>query len=388
VVDRRLLALVCAAVLVETLFFAALTPLLPQLALEFGLSKTGVGVLSGAYPAGGTLGALAGAWLATRVGVRPTTVFGMLLLAVCCAGFGLARQVWLLDALRLAQGAGGAIAWTGGLAWLAAAAAPERRGELLGIAFGAAVTGALLGPLVGGAARLTSRPIAFVSVATLGVMLAVWAARTPAPPPGVRQPLALIASSLRRPSVIAGFWLIALPSLLFGALSVLGPLSLDGVGVGALGMTAFWLVSAAIGAAQSPLLGRWSDRRGRLEPVRAGLVASIVVSLAISLADERATLVALVLAASVAYNSFWVPGGALLTEAAEAFGLEHGFSFALFNLAWAPAGAFGAITGGALADQLGNAASYVLLAALCAATLLVITPRRVAIAPRPRWERE
>ena len=53
VVDRRLLVLVCAVVMVETLFFAALTPLLPELSREFGLSKTGVGVLSGAYAAGG-----------------------------------------------------------------------------------------------------------------------------------------------------------------------------------------------------------------------------------------------------------------------------------------------------------------------------------------------
>ena len=151
--------------MVETLFFAALTPLLPELAREFGLSKTGVGVLSGAYAAGGTVGALCGAWLATRTGLRATTVIGMLVLATCCAGFGLADQVWLLDTLRFAQGAGAAIAWTGGLAWLAAEAPPNRRGELLGIALGAAVTGALLGPLVGGAAHVIGRPVAFTSVA-------------------------------------------------------------------------------------------------------------------------------------------------------------------------------------------------------------------------------
>ena len=196
----------------------------------------------------------------------------------------------------------------------------------------------------------------------------------------MRQPLRLLASSLRRASVLSGFWLIALPSLLFGCLTVLGPLSLDGVGVGALGMTVFWLASAAGGAVQSPLLGRWSDRRGGLEPVRVGLVASIAVSLAIPLSNERAALIALVLAASIFYNSFWVPGGALLTVAAEAHGLEHGFSFALFNLAWAPAGAFGAVAGGALADELGNGSSYLLLAGICAATLLLVTPRRLEIA--------
>jgi MFS family permease len=374
-----LLILVCAVVLVETLFFAALIPLLPELKSEFGLSKSGVGLLSGAYPAGGTLGALAGAWLATRLGVRPTTVIGMLVLAVCCAGFGVARQVALLDALRFAQGMGGTIAWTGGLAWLAAQAAPNRRGELLGIAFGAAVMGALLGPLVGGAARFTSRPLAFGGVAVLGLVLAVWAARMPASPPGALQPFTLIASALRRQSVVVGYWLIALPSLLFGALTVLAPLSLDAVGVGAFGMTIFWLVSAAMGAAQSPLLGRWSDRRGRLEPVRVGLAASIAVSLSIPFAGDRLALVVLILIATLAYNSFWVPGGALLTDAAEASGLGHGFSFALFNLAWAPAGAVGAIAGGALADRLGDTTSYSILATLCAATLLLVTPHRVAI---------
>jgi len=307
-------------------------------------------------------------------------VIGMLVVAVCCAGFGVARQVELLDALRFAQGVGGAVAWTGGLSWLAAQAAPNRRGELLGIAFGAAVVGALLGPLVGGAARFTGRPLAFGSVAVLGLVLAVWAARTPAPPPGALQPFTLLAAAFRSRSVLAGYWLIALPSLLFGALIVLAPLSLDAVGVGALGMTIFWLVSAALGAAQSPLLGRWSDRRGRLEPVRIGLAASIAVSLTIPFATGRLELVVLILLASLTYNSLWVPGGALLTEAAEACGLGHGFSFALFNLAWAPAGAVGAIAGGALADTLGDGTSYSLLAALCAATLLLVTQRQVAIA--------
>src|SRR4051812_5218981 len=98
--DRRLLVLVCGVVMVETLFFAALIPLLPELASEFALSKTGVGVLSGAYAAGGTLGAMCGAWLSGRAGLRATTVIGMLVLAVCCAGFGLAEHVWLLDSLR------------------------------------------------------------------------------------------------------------------------------------------------------------------------------------------------------------------------------------------------------------------------------------------------
>ena len=49
---RRLFLLVAAVVLVDTMFFAAVSPLLPEYADEFGLSKTGAGVLAAAYPAG------------------------------------------------------------------------------------------------------------------------------------------------------------------------------------------------------------------------------------------------------------------------------------------------------------------------------------------------
>ena len=62
---RRLLALACAIVLVDTIFYAALTPLVPYFNEEFGLSKSAVGVLSGAYGAGVLVGSAPGAYLKT-----------------------------------------------------------------------------------------------------------------------------------------------------------------------------------------------------------------------------------------------------------------------------------------------------------------------------------
>jgi MFS family permease len=289
-----------------------------------------------------------------------------------------AHNIVLLDGVRFVQGAGAAIAWTGALAWIAVEASPERRGELLGFAMGAAVGGGLMGPLVGGAARVAGRPPAFVAFSLLGFALVVWALRMPSPPLGRAQPLSLMMSSFRSRDVVVGFWLISLASILFAALSVLGPLDLDRLGVGALGLTMVWLVGGVLNALQSPLMGRWSDRRGRIEPLRAGLVASIALSLVIPLAGTAAALAVLVLAASLAYNTFWVPGGALLTEAAEEHGLEHGLSYGLFSLAWAPSGAVGAFAAGAIADRFGGGVTYTWLAALCAVTLLLLTSRRIA----------
>ena len=71
---RRLLFLASSIVFLDTVFFAAIVPLLPTYAAEFDLSKTGAGILAAAYPAGTFLGALPGGWLTARIGVRPTVV--------------------------------------------------------------------------------------------------------------------------------------------------------------------------------------------------------------------------------------------------------------------------------------------------------------------------
>ena len=71
---RRLALLVGAIVLVDTMFYAAITPLLPQLADELHLGKNGAGVLAGSYAAGTLIGALPGGWLAARAGVKATVL--------------------------------------------------------------------------------------------------------------------------------------------------------------------------------------------------------------------------------------------------------------------------------------------------------------------------
>ena len=153
---RRLLVLVSAIVLVDVMFYSAITPLLPSYVEELDLTKSEAGVLTGSYAAGTVAASLPAGWLASRWGVRPTLLAGLALLAVSCVAFGFGRDFELLAGARFVQGIGGAGSWAAGLAWLIAAAPRERRGQLIGTALGTAIAGAIGGPVVGAAAELTS----------------------------------------------------------------------------------------------------------------------------------------------------------------------------------------------------------------------------------------
>jgi MFS family permease len=384
---RRLLVLVSAIVLVESMFFAVLAPLLPYYVDEFGLSKAAAGALSAVYAAGGLAGAIPSGLLAVRLGVKPTVIGGLAIIAAASIAFGLADGTAVLYVARFCQGVGSALAWTGGLAWLVAAAQPERRGELIGIAMGAAVAGALLGPVLGGAASLATPGLAFTVVAAAAVVLAACAWATPAfPPEEEPQRLRALFRAFGQREVVAGFWLVSLAAMLLGVVSVAAPLGLDELGWGAVGIGAAFFVSAGVEAALNPFLGRWSDRYGRLAPVRAGLFASVAVSVVLPWVDVRWPALLLVTAAGVAYGVFWVPGTALLSDGAERAGIDQGFGFALLNVAWAPANVVGAALAGVLVEVAGDAGGYLFATAICVLTLAAVQRRAFAGTTLPAEE--
>ena len=252
---RRLLVLVGAIVLVDTMFFTALTPLLPHYVDELDLGKGGAGLLQAMYPLGALLAAIPGGMAAARFGVKPTVLIGLSLLAVTTTAFGLADSVWALDLARFVQGVSSAFSWTGGLAWLVAASPAGRRGALIGSAFGAAIAGALFGPVLGAIASFTGTAAAFGAVAGLALILAVAAARTPAATPDEPQPVRMLFRSLLVRRIQMPMWLCLLPALLFGNLSVLAPLRLSDLGCGAAAVGATYLVMAALKGPGRPSSG-------------------------------------------------------------------------------------------------------------------------------------
>jgi MFS family permease len=369
---RRLLALTCAIVLVDTIFYGTLTPLVPYFSEEFGLSKSAVGILSGAFGAGVLVGSAPSAYLASRAGVRVAAITGLVLMSVTSLMFGLADAAWVLVLARFVGGFGSALSWVAAFTWLTARAPDERRGELIGIMLSAAVFGALLGPVLGSAAAIIGLVPAFAAVAVVGVGISLWASAEAAPVPVERRPFLGALRAVLNPHLATGLWLIALSPLLFSGLAVLVPLELSRFGWGAAAVGAVFLVSAAFEATVHPLLGRWSDRVGYRSPVRAGLLISVGILLALPWVGSPWILGLLVILASGAFNATLVPGTALFSRGTEKAGMDRAVAFGVTNFAWASGYAVGAPLGGALADLRGDAVSYLFLTAVCLLTLLLL----------------
>ncbi|MGI8571875.1 MAG: MFS transporter [Solirubrobacteraceae bacterium] len=375
--ERRLVLVISAVVFVDTMFYAVIAPLLPTLVHELHLSKLSAGVMTASYPLGTLLGSLPGGMLAARAGPRPTVVTGLALLAASTVAFALFHSAVALDTARFVEGIGGACTWAGGLAWIVAETPSERRGALIGRALGAAIGGTLFGPVIGTLATTIGRRAAFGAVVVIALLLIAETRGLPSSHVQSHQGIGVLRVALRQRSITTGMWLVCLPALASGALSVLAPLRLHHFGASAAAIGATFLVAAGLETAITPAIGRLSDRRGRLVPLRLGLTAMAGLLLCFSVPRAALVLAVLVVATISALGAFWAPATAMLSDAAERYQLDYGLSAALMNFAWAAGQILGSGAGGAVAKAAGDAVPMAVVAGLCLATLGLISRRPV-----------
>ncbi len=382
--------LVQALLLVESSMYSAVTPLLPHYARALHASKPSLGVLAAAYAGGLVPGSLLGGWLAIRIGIRRTTLIGVLAFALAVIAFGLASDLSSLIDLRIAQGVACGCIWGGALTWVIAIAPAPRRGAAVGAAISAAVLGTLAGPLLGTAALVLGTLPAFGAVGAVSFALAVAVARHMEPPRQEPGGFNGLPALLRRRTALLGVWLTTLEALAFGAINVLIPLRLAQFGASGVTVGATFLAAAAVSALVASWIGRLCDRLGVVGPVITALFVGALLMALLPVPDAAVMLaVFTVVLAGGPLSAFLTPSVTLLATSAEAVGTALAVSTMLFNLAFAVGETIGAPAAASLAQATSDAVPFVALALLLLGTIpFVLAIRRESspVSPHPAVE--
>jgi MFS family permease len=380
---RHLIALVSLLVALDLMLWSAIVPLIPHYRAELGLTKVESGWLLAAFSLAVVVVAIPVGHLADRIGARRVVAAGGAAMAAATLGLWFAGSFWVLLAARAVQGVGDAAVGGAGVAWVAARAPADRRGEAVSFSNAAAVAGVIAGPFVGGIATSTFgiRPT-FSVLAALSLALAGWALLEPdaqADPDrhvGVRP---AIAAAFSESLILASVVMILAVAVIGGALQVLVPLHLSAAGIARSGIGAVYSAGAMLGAVAILLSGRAGDRFGRIPLAVAACTALALLTAFLALPLSAALVIAVVIATGPVQSILYAVGYPLSADGADRAQLGHGIAIGIVNLTWGVGAVAGPILGPGAAQALGDRASYVLLAILAAlAAAAIAAPARRA----------
>lgn len=165
-----------------TLGFAVTSPILPDLATEFGVSRGSIGLVQAAVSVPGVLFSALIGYLADRLGRRRVVLTALILFSVFgCAGF-FARSFWGLIGVRFIQGIGTSGILGVGIVLIGDAFEGDARTRAMGINITGVTLVAMMGPVV--SSQLATGGIfrAFL-IFLIGFPLAAWASRMPTDKP-------------------------------------------------------------------------------------------------------------------------------------------------------------------------------------------------------------
>jgi MFS family permease len=369
--SRRLITFVGGVFAVESGFFAVVPPLIPRLVHDVSLTTTEVGVLVAAYPAGVLLGAVPSIAMVDRRGVRVTALTGLGLLIIATIGFAWGTSGATLDAARLLQGFGGAVAWAGALAWLTSTTAASRRGSVIGAAVGAALIGMVLGPAMGAVAAQAGRGPVFSALAVVLALLALAAPMVAPASSRARGSTRALLRLMRNRQAGVGNGILAAIGVVGGTVWSLTPLLVVRLHGGP--ATIAWILAGGylLGAVLNVFLGRLTDRFGRLTPTVISLLIAAPMLAVLPLFNQIAPLVIVSVLMGAVVSGLWTPTAAMVTDGADPGASGHAVGVAVMNAAWAAGGASGAVLMARLADVSGFVLPFFLAGGLFTASALV-----------------
>lgn len=358
--------------------YGVVAPVIPQFALEFGVSNFAASAIVSAFALMRVVSAPVAGRVIDRFGERRTYITGILIVALSTGASALAVDYVQFLVLRGAGGLGSALFTIAATALLIKVSPPDARARVASLNAAGFLLGGLLGPVFGGIVTAFGLRAPFVfyfftllaaaSVVAIALRGSSHASRS-LPRPGAEAPVAFRAA-LNVPqyralllSVFAFGWTS------FGVRVSVIPIFVV-VGLHGDPATAAWVL-AAYAAGNAALIfpaGRWGDTMGRKPLLVTGLVLMTATYLLVpSMPVLWATLVFMVVAGM---------GSALVNPAQQAVLADvlaqrrGGNVVAAYSMASDLGGVLGPLVAGALLDAAGFGWAFSVTAALLAAAAL------------------
>ena len=366
-----LLGLAVAIIFTDAVGYTVIIPALPSFAAELGLGETRTGTLYASYGLISLLLYLPFGLLVDRWGERRWLTVGMLTLGLASLGFWQAGGFWTLLGCRVTQGVAASATWAAALPLAARLATTERRGVEMSVLMMAFSIGVVAGPALGSLGQVRD-PFLYFAGVPFGLAVCALALLPRHAPPSAHVVVDSVAPSffrdgLRRELVCACLVILVTCATL-GAIEILLPLQFSRLGWTRQHIGLFFSSWGLAMLIIQPLIGWWSDRRGRREPIQFGLLAAAVLTPSLFSALDSIWLFPLALGTIFALSAALVPTLPLmvdyLTEG------QSGKAFGFYNMAFSLGIVLGPWSGGYITEHL----SVLWAAVLVSLPLLVMVP--------------
>ena len=357
--NRRQLIILSFTLVVVTLGFGLVMPIIPFYMEQFGAGGTELGLLVASYAVMRLIFGPIWGSLSDRVGRKPILMIGVLGYGITMVGFGLATQLWMMFLARILAGVLSSATAPTTMAYISDSTSEEDRGGGMGMLGAAGGLGAIFGPAVGGllAERSLSFPffiaagMSFLALVLVALLLPESLPQSDRSPRTRDQPIfdlrawwEALFSPIR--SLLVLTFLVTGGLMIFYGILGLYTLERFGYGTSEVGVifTILGLVSAF---GQGLLVGPLTKRFGDPVVIKAGFLLSAVSLLIVMLADQYIPLLVTIGVFSLA-NALLIPAITSLTSKRAT--LNQGVTMGISNSFVSLGRIFGPTLGGLVFD--------------------------------------
>jgi DHA1 family multidrug resistance protein-like MFS transporter len=357
--NRRQLLILSFTLVVVTLGFGLVMPIIPFYMELLGAGGTELGLLVASYAVMRLIFGPIWGSLSDRVGRKPILMIGVLGYGITMIGFGLATQLWMMFVARILAGVLSSATAPTTMAYISDSTTEEERGGGMGMLGAAGALGAIFGPALGGllAERSLSLPFFIAAGMSFLALILVYLLLPESLPQGDRAPRAT-----DRPVFdLRGWWkalsspigsLLVLTFLVTGGLmifyGILGLYALERFGYGTSEVGVIFTVLGLVSAVgQGLLVGPLTKRFGDAMVIKGGFLFSAVTLLTVMLAGQYVPLLITIGIFSLA-NALLIPAITSLTSKRTT--LNQGVTMGLSNSFVSLGRIFGPTLGGLVFD--------------------------------------